>query len=164
MPITGTYVTDAVLRQLQTAFPEIPYRYLERQTQNIQRPCFCIQQVQADSQRILGVQNKSIHTPQTGEKYRKQYKIYINWIPLLESRRPQRECAEMGQRLTEQFRTLELPGLPAFCREVSYTTENGELQFSFTVTIYAQWAEDPGPEMLAMDLAESINIQNERSN
>jgi len=73
--ITGDYVTDAVAGQLKTAYPAMK-RYVEKQEEEIARPCFFIQQ-------ILLSQDK-----QMSRKYTRLYRIRIVWLPLSTSSTP----------------------------------------------------------------------------
>ena len=143
MAITGGYVTDAVVTQLKSAFPTHK-RYKERQESNVVRPCFFVQQLLLDQ------------TKRMSQKYERLYRIKITWLPTLDSATPRADCDAMGESLMGVFRWLTLPWKNVVGRNAEFETVDNELQFTVEFTIFAQWQEDPVPDMQTLDVETGI--------
>lgn len=143
MAIAGDTITNAVITQLKNAFPTSK-RYKERQESNVVRPCFFVQQ-------LLLTQEKRM-----SQKYTRLYRIKITWLPLLNSATPRDDCDKMGEALLGAFRYLSLPWKNVVGRNAEFETVDNELQFTVEFTIFAQWQEDPGPDMQTLDVETGV--------
>lgn len=135
MPITGSYVTSAVVKQLREAYPNIPV-YKESQNKNQVRPCFYVYQ-------LLVAQEKKMNN-----KYHRVYRIKVHYLPEIGNPKLRETLDSMGAELFGVFRLLNLPdGSKVWGREQEYEIVDGVLHFTQEFTIFAEWSEDPGPTM-----------------
>ncbi|MDR0915003.1 MAG: hypothetical protein LBM65_07600 [Oscillospiraceae bacterium] len=153
--MTETLILDTVLNQLLEDFSEIEYRYLEKQTQNINKPCFMVKQLLLQQERLLQG-NLGL-----GDKYKHTYRLSISYYPNLAEQRPIRDCENIAKRLLCSFKKLRLPEFPAWCKNCEYEVTDEQLQFRFDVTIYAVLTDNTAPPMQTMGLDETIIIKEE---
>lgn len=141
MPITGELVVSSILQQLRDQVPEVAKRYREDQDQNIVRPCFFVKEIMQTQDKLMG------------ERYSRNCRIRITYLPELDDTRRDQACRAMGETLRGVFRILTLAdgSGKVFGRNLEAEVTGGELLFTVDLPIHVVWPEDPLPKMQTLD-------------
>ena len=139
--INGDFVVGAIISQLKEPknYPDTKV-YRERQTQNTVRPSFFVSQLQLSQEKRMD------------KRYTRMYRIKISWLPPKGEELPRVACEEVGNRLLGIFRLVSVPGRPVRPSFMEYEVIDDELRFTMDIPIFAEWQDDPVPDMLIKEV------------
>lgn len=145
--ISGDYILNGVCRQLKELFPEDTV-YVERQSQHIKRSCFMV--------RIIDMSDRKLMR----NRHSLRFIMQITWLPLKSASNMSRDCYNKALQMSHGLSLLQLPDLPVFTRETSYTvTREPEAKLIFTC-IYMFHVNyeygDSGPLMGELEINEYV--------